>query len=161
MGAPKWPPNPQTFEAARHSRAASLSARISVDHGGPDMAPQPPQRSARPGPAVTRLDHALLDGPRNGPQTPKRSKRRGTAGPLLCPRALQLDLGGPTWPPNPQTFEAARHSRAASLSARTSMGPRNGPLGERGGPRRAPHTPQRSGHPGEPGAPRDPRGGAR
>src|SRR2546422_39319 len=106
MGAPTWPPNPQTFEAARHSRAASLSARISVDHGGPDMAPQPPQRSARPGAAVTRLDHALLDGPRHGPQTPKRSKRRGTAVPLLCQRAFQLTMGAPTWPPNPPN---ARH----------------------------------------------------
>src|SRR3989442_12387657 len=77
--------------------------------GAPDMAPQTPQPSARPGAAVTRLDHALLDGPRNGPQTPERSKRPGIAGPLLCKRALRwgpemarsVNVGGLDVPPTP------------------------------------------------------------
>src|SRR2546428_9989521 len=97
---------------------------------GPDMASQPPQRSARPGAAVTRLDHALLDGPDMAPQTPQRSARPGAA-------VTRLDhalLDGPRHgPPNPQTFEVARHSRAASLSARTSV--------EHGGPDMAPKPP--------------------
>src|SRR3989442_10488147 len=95
-GAPTWPPNPRTFEAARHSRAASLSARISVEHGGPDMAPQTPERSARPGAAVTRLDHAVLDRPRQ------------------CP-------------PNPPTLRPARRSRAAPPSRRTPGAPARPP----------------------------------
>jgi len=45
--------------------------------GGPEMAPQTPQRSERPGAAGSLL--YLAWGPRNGPQTPQRSERPGTA----------------------------------------------------------------------------------
>src|SRR2546422_9913338 len=92
--------------------------------GGPEMAPQTPQRSARPGTAVTRLDHALLDGPRNGPQTPQRSARPGAA-------VTRLDhalLDGPRHgPPNPPTLGTARRSRDAPRSRVTRWGPEMAP----------------------------------
>src|SRR2546425_5536375 len=127
MGGPDMaPPTPQ-----RSARPGAAVTRL--DHAlldGPRHGPPTPQRSARPGAAVTRLDHAVLDGPRHGPpnpptlgtsrrsrdaprsrvtrwgpdmapQTPERSKRPGTAVPLLCQRALQLNMGAPTWPPTP------------------------------------------------------------
>jgi len=49
--------------------------------GGPEMAPQTPQRSERPGAAGALL--YLAWGPRNGPQPPQPSERPGKAVALL------------------------------------------------------------------------------
>jgi hypothetical protein len=49
--------------------------------GGPEMAPQTPQRSERPGEAVALA--CFRWGPRHGPHTPERSGRPGEAVALL------------------------------------------------------------------------------
>src|SRR6185503_13209165 len=51
MGAPKWPPSPQTFAAPRRSRGAALLNVVR----GPEMAPNP-QCSERPGEAGALRD---------------------------------------------------------------------------------------------------------
>ncbi|PYM79243.1 MAG: hypothetical protein DME13_26630, partial [Candidatus Rokuibacteriota bacterium] len=68
MGAPKWPPNPQTFGAPRHSRVAPLNPQTFGAPRHSRVAPLNPQRSERPGEAGALLYRAW--GPRNGPQTP-------------------------------------------------------------------------------------------
>ena len=59
--------------------AYRLHARGRVQRymGGPEMAPQPPQRSSRPGEAVALLGHARVI------RTPRRSSRPGEAVALL------------------------------------------------------------------------------
>src|SRR5919204_2731541 len=55
--APKWSPSPPTLVAPRRSRGAPRSHA-----SGPEMAPQTPQRSSRPGGAVALLDDAATVG---------------------------------------------------------------------------------------------------
>src|SRR6202171_5945158 len=87
MGAPKWPPKPPNV---RRAPAKPVRASITVlGDGGPEMAPQTPQRSSRPGKAGARLDHRFRRwGPRNGPPNPRRSARPGEA-------VARLDSGPP------------------------------------------------------------------
>src|SRR5439155_19719027 len=84
--------------------------------GGPEMAPQTPQPSERPGGAVTLLYVPLAPGgPRTWPpQTPRPSERPGGAVTLLyVPFAPG---GGPEHgPPNPPAFGASRRSRDAEI----------------------------------------------
>src|SRR6267143_3888807 len=70
--------------------------------GGPEMAPQTPQRSERPGTAGSLL-------------YPRRSERPGTAGSLLYPRRSERPgtAGSLLYPP---MFGAPRHSRVAPLT---------------------------------------------
>src|SRR5213594_2058260 len=56
MGAPTWPPYPQTLVAPRMNRGAPRSRACRM--GAPTWPPYP-QRSPRPGEAVPRLDLAL------------------------------------------------------------------------------------------------------
>src|SRR6266404_4147846 len=65
--------------------------------GGPEMAPQTPQRSERPGEPGPLLDHP-------NPQTPQRSERPGEPGPLLDDRDSFTSSGPP-----PQSRAAVRH----------------------------------------------------
>src|SRR5262245_626263 len=70
------------------------AAAISINYmGGPDMAPQTPQRSSRPGAAGALL---YSTGAPTWPPNPRT---------LLTPRrsrgARLFDVGAPTWPPNP------------------------------------------------------------
>ena len=61
--------------------------------GGPEMAPQSPQRSSRPGGAVARLDLAPAHGgPEMAPQLPQRSSRPGGAVTPLDLAALEAAL---------------------------------------------------------------------
>src|SRR5205823_12100144 len=75
MGAPTWPPNPPTLEPPRPSRGGSRQRDM---HGGPDMAPKPPNARATPakpwGLSTTR--HTW--GPRRGPE-PQRPSHPGEA----------------------------------------------------------------------------------
>ena len=49
-GAPKWPPIPPSVRSG-----PAKPCRSTVKMGGPEMAPQTPQRSERPGEAVPLL----------------------------------------------------------------------------------------------------------
>src|SRR6267378_847163 len=110
--------------------------------GGPDMAPQTPQRSERPGepvalvdqtrgPDMARSDH--MGGPEMAPQTPQHSGRPGEpVAPVDHTRGLEMA---------PQT---PQHSGRPGEPV--------APVDNLGGSEMAPHTVQRSGRPGEPGA---------
>src|SRR5919109_771814 len=82
--------------------------------GGPEMAPQTPQRSERPGGAVALLYHAIRTwGPETAPKSP--SVRSAPAEPW---RSLntRFELGAPKWPPKSPTFGAPRVNRGAPRS---------------------------------------------
>ena len=69
--------------------------------GGPEMAPQLPQRSSRPGGAVARLDLAPgHGGPRDGPPNPPAlvAPRRSRGGASIS----RQDMGGPEMAQTPQ-----------------------------------------------------------
>src|SRR5437867_9361475 len=117
LGAPIWPPNPQTFAAPRRSRGAALEWFPSW---GPDMAPKPPNVRSAPAQPWRCSGVVPVVGPRYGPQTPKRSQRPGAAVALLWSGSRR---GAPIWPPNPQTFAAPRRSRGAALEWFPSWGP--------------------------------------
>ena len=84
---------------------------MSDDHymGGPEMAPQTPQPSDRPGKAGTVLDTREVALPGPSARTPQRSDRPGKAGTVLdtrevalpisihpdVPRPLKIGIGGP------------------------------------------------------------------
>src|SRR5881397_3675093 len=89
--------------------------------GGPDMAPQTPQCSARPGEAVTRLDHALLEWARTWPPKPP-NVRHVPAKPLRA-SITPYSKGPRHGRPNPPTLGTSRHSRDAPRSRVTRMGP--------------------------------------
>src|SRR5437660_4998226 len=65
-GGPEMAPKPPTLEPPRPSRDGS---RQPACIGAPKWPPSP-QRSNRPGQAVTVLDNPRVKGPRNGPQSP-------------------------------------------------------------------------------------------
>src|SRR6266480_3654474 len=101
------PQTPPTFGSPRRSRGAPLF-RLSVmgpRHGPPN----PPDVRIAPAKPWRSSVSLVGDGAPTWPPTPQRSKRPGAAVPLLY-------HGGPDMAPNPPTFEAARRSRAASLS---------------------------------------------
>src|SRR5213078_4106494 len=94
-----------TFVAPRRSRGAPRSPA-----SGPELAPQTPTRSSRPGAAVARLGH-----PRAAPNWPPKPPhvRRAPAQPW---RASVTRERPRTGPPNPHTFVAPRRSRGAPRS---------------------------------------------
>src|SRR5213080_3448621 len=82
--------------------------------GGPEMAPQTPQPSERPGGAVTLLYVPFAPGgPETAPQTSQPSERPGGAVTLLY---VPFAPGGPeTAPQTPPAFGASRRSRDAEI----------------------------------------------
>src|SRR6266850_513358 len=88
--------------------------------GGPDMAPHAPQRSERPGQAVTLLYLLAARGPDMAPHAPQRSERPGQAVTLLYLLAARGPRHGPPWPP---AFGASQPSRDAPLPPRGQGAP--------------------------------------
>ena len=81
--------------------------------GGPDMAPQSPQRSGHPGKPGAPLDRTPARGPDMAPQSPQRSGHPGKPGaPLDRTPARGPDYG----PPIPPTLRAPRETRGAPRS---------------------------------------------
>src|SRR2546428_14025792 len=104
MGAPTWPPNPQTFAAPRRSRGASLEWLTSW--GGPDMAPKPP--NVRSAPAEPWRFSGVVDvvgGPRHGPPNPQTfaAPRRSRGASL----EWLTSWGGPDMAPKPPNLPSA------------------------------------------------------
>src|SRR5438067_5999333 len=93
MGPRDGPPNPPSRVAPRRSRGAPRSESQVM---GPRDAPQTPHRSSRPGGAVARLDSN--GGPDMAPKPP--IARRAPAEPWRA----SIQLGAPTWPPDPLTL---------------------------------------------------------
>src|SRR5207237_1155742 len=104
MGAPTWPPNPQTFGAPRRSRGAPR------DHAWPEASTRPVAPDVRSAAAQPwRSSGSLVAGGLDASRGPKRSERPGAAAALLG------ITGGrrPRRAPWPQTFGAPRCSRGA------------------------------------------------
>src|SRR5262245_53086 len=129
MGAQKWPPNPQTLVAPRRSRVAP---RARAWPGGPEMAPQTPKRSSRPGEAGSLLGRARGLGAQKWPPNPQTlvAPRQSR----VAPRARAWP-GGPEMAPNPQTLVAPRRSRVAPRARAWPGGPEMAPKPQGGSER--------------------------
>src|SRR5438093_36616 len=127
LGAPIWPPNPQTFAAPRRSRGAALEWFPSW---GPDMAPKPPNVRSAPAQPWRCSGVVPVVGPRYGPQTPKRSQRPGAAVALLWSGSRR---GAPIWPPTARSLWP--EGEAAALGVAGAAGGGGGDPGDVGGQR--------------------------